>query len=174
MMLVSNAITGEMAVANVKVDVRVSKDLPKLRGEPFTMLFQKLGAVTAKNIKPVTAKVLIYLCAVVDYGNVVNKGSDQIAKELGYSIRNIQRALLELEEMKIIIRDKNATDGRWVMIYLNPYHSWKGKVIERKKKIAGYHPDQLEMFPPDQAQHSLLSMSPKTLEDVSVANANKK
>ena len=62
-----------------------------------------IESVTAKNIKPVTAKVLIYLCAVVDYGNVVNKGSDQIAKELGYSIRNIQRALLELEEMKIII-----------------------------------------------------------------------
>lgn len=146
-MLISNSITGEVATANVKVSVFVSKDVPKFKGEPFTMLFQKLGIVTAKTIKPVTAKLLLYLCACVDYGNVVGKGTEQIAEELGYSIRNVQRALLELEELKIVIRDKNATDKRMSIIYLNPYQSWKGKPADRTKKIAEYDNNQLDMFP---------------------------
>lgn len=150
-MLISNSITGEVVSANVKVSVHVSKDVPKLKGEPFTMLFQKLGMVTAKNIKPVTAKLLLYLCACVDYGNVINKGSEQIAEELGYSVRNVQRALVELTDMKIIIQDRNATDRRMSVIYLNPYQSWKGKVLDRKKKIAEYNSNQLEMFPEQMA-----------------------
>lgn len=154
-MLIADAITGEMESAEVKVNVYVTKEQPKFRGEPYTMLFQKLGIITAKNIQPVTAKLLLYLCACVDYGNVINKGTEQIAEELGYSERNIQRALKELEELKVIIRDKNATDRRMSVIYLNPYQSWKGKVADRKKKIASFNPDQLEMFPND-SQHSLL------------------
>ena len=159
-MLISNAITGEMEAANVKVNVYVERDVPKLKGEPFTMLFQKLGIVTAKKIRPVTAKLLLYLCASVDYGNVINKGPEQIAEELGYSRRNIERALKELEELKVIIKDKTAVDKRMNIIYLNPYQSWKGKVIDRRKQIASYtDPAQLEMFP---EKHSLLQMSKKT------------
>jgi predicted transcriptional regulator len=147
MMLVQNSITGEIESANVKVSVYVTKDTPKFKNEPFTMLFQKLGIVTAKSIKPVTAKLLLYLCACVEYGNVVGKGTEQIAEELGYSTRNVQRALLELEELKIIIKDKNATDKRMSVIYLNPYQSWKGKPSDRTKKIAEYNDNnQLDMF----------------------------
>jgi predicted transcriptional regulator len=154
-MLVSDGVTS--AVANLKATIHIQKDVPKIKGEPFTLLFQKLGIVTAKNIKPVTAKVLLYLCACVEYGNLVPRGSDQISNELGYSIRNIQRALSELEDLKIIIRNKNnETDGRFNMIYLNPYHSWKGKAAERKQKIAEYNPKQLEMFPEHKPKKALI------------------
>ena len=43
-------------------------------------------------------------------------------------------------------KDKNSTDKRMGVIYLNPYQSWKGKVADRKKKIATFNPDQLNMF----------------------------
>ena len=158
-MLISDSITGNIETANVKVSVYVQKDIPKLKGEPFTMLFQKLGIVTAKSIKPVTAKLLLYLCACVEYGNVIGKGTEQIAEELGYSIRNVQRALLELEELKIVIRDKNASDKRMSVIYLNPYQSWKGKTSDRTKKIAEYNNNQLELFP-DALQKQISAIEP--------------
>ena len=175
-MLVTNSISGAMENADVKVEIRVSKDRLKLQGEPYTMLFQKLGVVTAKNIRPVTAKVLLYLCAVVNYGNSIDKGSEQIGEELGYSPRNILRALKELEELKIIFRQNHPQNKKLTVIYLNPFHSWTGRVMDRKKKIAAHDPDQLQMFPDYKSnQHSLLRMSPKTLEEsVSVANADKK
>ena len=146
-MLISDSITGNVETANVKVSVFVQKNTPRIKGEPFTMLFQKLGIVTAKSIKPVTAKLLLYLCACVEYGNVIGKGTEQIAEELGYSIRNVQRALLELEDLKIVIRDKNASDKRMSVIYLNPFQSWKGTPSERTKRIAEYKCNQLELFP---------------------------
>jgi hypothetical protein len=158
--------------ANVKVNVYVQKDTPKLKGETFTMLFQKLGVVTARSIQPITAKLLLYLCAVVDYGNVINKGPEQIAEELNYSRRQIERGLKELVDLKIVVKVNNATDGRMVMIHLNPYQSWKGKVIDRKKYIAASDPNQLNLFPETNSKHSLLGMSKKTLDTVSVANTD--
>jgi hypothetical protein len=57
-----------------------------------------------------------------------------------------------------------------VCIYLNPYQSWKGNVMDRKKKIAAYsNPRQLEMFPEEKST-ILSAMSQKTLDTVSVAN----
>jgi DNA-binding MarR family transcriptional regulator len=145
--LMANSITGDLERANVKVSVHIQRDQAKYKGEPFTILFQKLGVITAKSIRPVTAKVLLYLCAAVEYGNVINKGSQQIAEELGFSQRNVLRALKELEDAKIIIREQNPTDKRLTSIYLNPYHSWKGNIDDRKLKIAKHDPDQLDMFP---------------------------
>jgi len=170
MMLVTDTITGAVETANVKVSVHVQRDTPKFKGEAFTMLFQKLGVVTARNIQPITAKLLLYLCAVVDYGNIVNKGPEQIAEELGFSRRQVGRGLKELIDLKIVVTQKNASDGRMVMIYLNPYQSWKGKVIDRKKYIAATDPNQLDLFP--DSKHSLVAMSKKTLDTVSVANTD--
>jgi DNA-binding transcriptional ArsR family regulator len=147
MAVISDSVTGQMKSAEVKVDIYIKKDTPRLYNEPFTMLFQKLGVVTAKSIKPISAKLLLYLCAVVEYGNIINKGAEQIAKEIGYSRRNVDRGLKELEELKIIIIERHASDGRWTLIYLNPFHSWKGKILDRKKRIATTDPAQLSMFP---------------------------
>lgn len=146
-MMIINSITGNMESVTAKVSVHIQKEGGKFIGMPYTMLFQKFGIVTAKTIKPVTAKLLLYLFACVEYGNVITKGSEQMAEELGYSKRNVQRALFELEELKIIIKDKNAIDKRMSLIYLNPYQSWKGKTSDRAKRIAEYDANQLELFP---------------------------
>lgn len=172
MVLISDTISGAMRAAEVKVSVHVQREAQKFKGEPYTMLFQKLGVLTAKNIQPITAKLLLYLCAVVEYGNQVNKGPEQIALELGFSRRQVERGLKELVEMKIVIKEKNPTDSRMVCIYLNPYQSWKGNVMDRKKKIAAYsNPRQLEMFPEEKST-ILSAMSQKTLDAVSVANTD--
>ena len=146
-MLIHNSITGNVESANVKVSVHIQKESGKFLGMPYTMLFQKFGVVTAKTIKPITAKLLLYLLACVEYGNIVTKGPTQMAEELNYSKRNVLRALSELEELKIIIRDKNTIDKRMSLIYINPLNSWKGKVSDRAKKIAEYDANQLELFP---------------------------
>ncbi len=172
MVLITDTISGAMSTAEVKVSVHVQRDAPKLKGEPFTMLFQKLGVLTAKNIQPITAKLLLYLCSVVEYGNQVNKGPEQLGLELGFSRRQVERGLKELVDLKIVIKEKNPTDSRMVSIYLNPYQSWKGTVLDRKKKLAGYNdPRQLEMFPEEQP-NILSEMSPKTLDAVSKANSD--
>lgn len=173
MMLITDTISGAVETSKVKVNMYVQKDTPKLKGESFTMLFQKLGVVTARSIQPITAKLLLYLCAVVDYGNIVNKGPHQIAEELGFSERQVRRGLAELVDLKIVVKDKNPIDARMVTIYLNPYQSWKGTVQDRNKKIASYNnPRQLEMFPEEKQPDILSAISQKTLDTVSAANSD--
>jgi len=145
MVVITDRITGVMQGA--KVSVIVSKDSPKYKNEPFTLLFQASTRAISRNIKPVTAKMLIHLCAIVDYENFIPQGKKEMAIELGYSIRQVERALGELEEMKVIIKSKHPQDARSVSYHLNPYQSWKGKPMERAKKIAAYDKNQLDMFP---------------------------
>jgi hypothetical protein len=144
MVMITDRLTGVMQGA--KVSVIVSKDSPKYKNEPFTLLFQASTRAISRNIKPVTAKMLIHLCAIVDYENFIPQGKKEMATELDYSIRQVERALNELEEMKVIIKSKHPQDARAVSYHLNPYQSWKGKPMERAKKIASYDPNQIDMF----------------------------
>lgn len=144
MVMISDNISGLMQSA--KVSVIVAPDKPKYKGEPFTLLFQASTRAISRNIKPVTAKMLIHLCAIVDYQNFIPQGKKEMALELGYSIRQVERALLELEDMKVILKSKHPQDSRMISYHINPYQSWKGNPTERNKKIAEYNPNQLEMF----------------------------
>jgi len=145
MVVITDRITGVMQGA--KVSVIVSKDSPKYKNEPFTLLFQASTRAISRNIKPVTAKMLIHLCAIVDYENFIPQGKREMATELNYSVRQVERALNELEEMKVVIKSKHPQDNRSSIYHLNPYQSWKGKPMERAKKIATYDTNQLDMFP---------------------------
>ena len=127
-----NSITNELEAA--KVTVIVQKDSQKYK-QPFTVLFQAVNIATAKNIRPVTAKVLLYLCSIVSYGNVIDRSSTEIAEELGYSCRNIEIAIKELIEYKIILKVPNPSDNRRSLIVINPMQSWKGTVKERNIAI---------------------------------------
>jgi DNA-binding MarR family transcriptional regulator len=144
MVAISNNITGEMD--NAKVTVVVSRDVPKFKGEPFTLLFQASTRAISRDIKPATAKLLIHLCAIVEYGNLIPQGKKEMADELGYSVRQVERALNELEDMKVIIKSKHPQDSRMSMYHINPYQSWKGATKERAKKIAEYDKNQLQLF----------------------------
>ena len=150
MVSISNNISGEME--NAKVTVIVARDMLKYKGEPFTLLFQASTRIISRLIKPVTAKLLIHLCAIVDYNNFIPQGKKEMANELGYSIRQLERALSELEEMKVILKSKHPQDNRISMYHINPYQSWKGATKERCKKISEYNKDQLQFpFPKEKA-----------------------
>jgi DNA-binding MarR family transcriptional regulator len=143
MAVIRNAVTQEME--SVKMTMIVARDKPKYINEPFTLLFQASTRVISRNIKPVTAKMLIYLCSIVEYNNIIPKGKKEMALELGYSLRQVERALNELELMKVIIKSKHIEDNRITVYSINPYQSWKGDISERKKKITEHSPDQLQI-----------------------------
>jgi DNA-binding MarR family transcriptional regulator len=145
MLMINNIISGE--VENAKVTVIVSRETAKYKNESFTLLFQASTRAISRHIKPITAKMLIHLCAIVEYENFIPQGKTEMANELGYSIRQVERALNDLEEMKVIIKSKHPQDYRSSIYHLNPFQSWKGKPNERAKKISSYDKFQLEMFP---------------------------
>ena len=144
MISVRNAITNEMETA--KLTMIVQRDTPKYKGEPFTMMFQAVNKAVARNVKPATAKLLLYLCSEVAYGNIVSKGIPEMAKDLGYSDRQVHRAMVELEELKVVIKSKNPSDNRLTMYHINPHHSWKGTVRDRSKQISIVPKNQLDIF----------------------------
>jgi DNA-binding MarR family transcriptional regulator len=144
MVSISNNITGEMD--NAKVTVVVSRDVPKFKGEAFTLLFQASTRAISRAIKPATAKLLIHLCAIVEYNNIIPQGVDEMASELGYSQRQVLRALSELTDMNVVIKSKHPQDNRITQYHINPYQSWKGATKERAKKISEYDKNQLSLF----------------------------
>jgi DNA-binding MarR family transcriptional regulator len=128
MLAIHNAITDE--IEGAKVTVRIERDRIKHK-EPYTVLFQAVNYATAKNVRPVTAKLLLYLCSVCDYENIITMNSTDLAEELGYTQRNVQIALKELDEYKIITRTQHPQDKRCSIITLNPLQSWKGQASKR-------------------------------------------
>jgi hypothetical protein len=142
--VITNTITKEME--SVKMTINVARDKPKYKNEPFTLLFQASTRAISRTIKPVTAKMLIHLCAIVEYNNFIPQGKKEMSKDLGYSLRQTERALLELEQMKVIIKTKHSEDSRLNVYHINPYQSWKGDMPNRIKKIASYNPNQLQIF----------------------------
>lgn len=132
MIAIHNAVTDE--IEGAKVTIRVEREKIKHK-EPYTVLFQAVNYATAKNVRPVTAKLLLFLCSVCDYENVIAMSSDDFAEELGYTQRNVQIALKELEEFKIITRTQHPQDKRCFIITLNPLQSWKGQASKRLSYI---------------------------------------
>lgn len=143
---IQNGITGEMD--NAVVTVTVKRDIPKYKGEPFTLLFQASSRAITRNIKPATAKLLLYLCSIVEYNNIIPQGTKEMARDLGYSVRQIERALNELISFNIVIKNKHPKDNRITLYYINPFQSWKGEKKDRSKKIEETNPNQLKLpFP---------------------------
>jgi hypothetical protein len=133
MMAITNAVTGEMETA--KVSVYVERDRPRYKGEPFTMLFQSVNAVMVRKMKPVTCRLMLYLCCVSEYGNFIEVTMATLAEDLEYNPRQVQRAMRELKDFNIIQTMPNPKDKRMTIITLNPRQSWKGKVKDRSKAI---------------------------------------
>lgn len=132
MMAISNAITGELETA--KVTVFVERNKPRYK-DSFTIFFQAVNMALVRDIKPITAKMLLYFCASVEYNNTISKNVEDIAKELGYTRQAVSMALKELSDKNIIIIEKHGTDKRCNIYRLNPYQSWKGKPVERIKVL---------------------------------------
>lgn len=128
MIAIHNAVTDE--IEGAKVTIRIEREKIKHK-EPYTVLFQAVNYATAKNVRPVTAKLLLFLCSVCDYENVISMSSTDLAEELGYTSRNLQIAISELVEFKIITKTPHPEDKRTYRISLNPLQSWKGQASKR-------------------------------------------
>lgn len=133
MIAVQNAITGEMETA--KVTIHVQRDIPKYK-DAFTILFQSSTLAICREIKPITAKLLMYLNSTSQYSNIIDRTVQEIADELNYKRNQVQKGLKQLLELNIIIKSQHPTDRRKHILMLNPYQSWKGKPVERAKAIA--------------------------------------
>ena len=131
MLAITNAVTGEMETA--KVTVIVQRDTPKYKDEAFTIFFQAVNLAMIKKTKPITAKLLLYLFAEVDWKNKIDRLIDEICIDLDYKPRQVFTAIKELEEMNIIRKIPHGNDKRRYFIILNPLQSWKGKVKEREE-----------------------------------------
>jgi DNA-binding MarR family transcriptional regulator len=70
---------------------------------------------------------------------------EEICEDLGYKRAQVSIAVRDLVEMKIILKVPNGDDKRRSKFMLNPHQSWKGKAIDRAKKIAEYNPQQLAL-----------------------------
>lgn len=145
MVTIQNAITGEMDTA--KVTMIVARDVPKYKNEPFTILFQASTYILGRDITPVACKVLITICGCVDYGNKIGKTQQEIADHIKYSKRNVERAYEELRKANVLYKQTNPVDARMNDWYINAYQSWKGSIIDRKKRIQETNPAQLGLFP---------------------------
>lgn len=146
MVNIQDAITGE--VEQAKVSVYVQRDIPKYKSEKFTLLFQLASLSTKRDLSPSACKLALILLDVVEYGNVVNASTNDMAELCGYSKRQTERALNELVNANVLTKSKHPVDGRMTQYHLNPYFSWKGTVKDRKKYIKNFvNPDQLLLFP---------------------------
>ena len=133
MVAIQNAITGELETA--KVTVFVEKNKPKYK-DNFTILFQAVNLALIREIKPITAKMLLYFCSICDYGNIISKNIEDISKDLGYSRQFVSIALKELQELNIIEIEKHNNEQRCNIYRINAFQSWKGKPVERMKTIS--------------------------------------
>ena len=132
MVAITNAVTGEMETA--KVTIHVQRDILKYK-ESFTILFQSATLAQVKEIKPITAKLLLYLNSISLFSNIVDRTTDEIATELGYKRNQVQKGLKQLSDFNIILKTKHP-DGRRNLLMINPHQSWKGKPVERAKTLS--------------------------------------
>jgi hypothetical protein len=153
MMAMKNNISGELETA--KVTMIVERDEPKYKGLDFTILFQIVSRVMVKEMTPISSRLLLFCLTIVDYGNKIPMGINQMAEELLYSKRQCQRGMDELINFKVIIKQQHPIDKRMVEYYLNPLQSWKGKVIERTKRIAETPINQLDLFATLPGEHDV-------------------
>jgi len=142
MVLIKDAITGQMERA--KVTITVKKDKAKC-SDKFTLLFQAVNAVIVKHTKPVTCKMLLYLLTVVRYDNRVDRTIAEICEDLEYKRSQVSQSLRELEDSKIIMRIEHPDDKRKFIIILNPLQSWKGDIGLRAKMIQSAPKNQLQI-----------------------------
>ena len=71
-------------------------------------------------------RVLLFICARLDFENWVQVTLKEIGDELGIHKPDVSKAIKLLEEKEIILRGPKF--GRSYAFRLNPYYGWKGKV----------------------------------------------
>lgn len=139
-----NMVTNEMETA--KVSIRVEKDIPRYKNEPFTILFQVANSLLIGDMPLIDCKVLLYMMSISQYGNIIDRTIKEMAEEMKVKDSNyVQKALKRLTEANIVIAHKHPQDNRRFVYMINPKQSWKGNVKDRAKTISFFNPNQLKM-----------------------------
>ncbi|MGB5592710.1 MAG: helix-turn-helix domain-containing protein [Crocosphaera sp.] len=81
---------------------------------------------TDKELTGENYRVLLILLSKLDFENWIQITQTEISEKLDMKKQNVSRAILLLEEKKIILRGPKI--GRTYAFRLNPYYGWKGKV----------------------------------------------
>lgn len=115
--------------------VNIFNGRPKHRGPDFTMIFQTITYAFTINSSPATCKMLLYFLTKSEWNNVVSCNIETIAEDLKMSKRTVLRSVQELKKENIIVSIQDDDDHRRNVYIMNPYQSWKGELITRKKYL---------------------------------------
>jgi predicted transcriptional regulator len=164
MVALHNSITNEMEFA--KVSVRVEKDMPKYKNEPFVILFQVANSLLIGDMQLIDCKVVLYMMSKSQYGNVIDRTIKEMAEEMKVKDSNyVQKSLKRLVEMKIVLARKHPSDNRRFIYMLNPKQSWKGTVKDRQKTMGFFNPKQLQMpFDEEPKEQSIKQSLPNNFD----------
>jgi hypothetical protein len=102
-------------------------------GKGWIMNSQEALEILAKDkeIKGESYRVLLFICARLDFENWIQISQVEIANELKMHRQQVSKAMKILEAKEIILRGPEV--GRSYAFRLNPYFGWKGKVIHLEK-----------------------------------------
>jgi len=119
---------------DTQVNVFIKRDKEKF-DDDFTFLFIGKQNEIIRNISPIGAKVFLWFCCEMMYGNFVEILQKRLAILINVSESSLKRAIKELIDSKVIIPYKNANDTRQNFYIINPIHSWRGNAKERTKAL---------------------------------------
>jgi DNA-binding MarR family transcriptional regulator len=100
----------------------------------FVYIFQNVEFLLVQILAPSSCKVLMYLRAVTEYYNRIDKDVSEIATWCNLSEISVKRAVKELKKYNIVLQIKSSSDNRRNIYHINPQSSWKG-VIDKAKEL---------------------------------------
>jgi predicted transcriptional regulator len=125
----------------------------------FVYIFQNVEFLLVQILAPSSCKVLMYLRAVTEYYNRIDKDISEVATWCNLSEVSVKRSFKELRKYNIVQQTKNNMDNRRNIYYINPQSSWKG-VIDKAKELYPHfnltsmqNNNQLELALKDQVQN---------------------
>ncbi len=110
---------------------------PKRRngfGEGWVAMAQPaLMALATGEIFGEEARVFFGLIAILDFENWIQLNQSELSEKLKMKRQNFNRALLKLENEKILIRGPRV--GRSITFRLNPNYGWKGSAKKHNEAL---------------------------------------
>ena len=135
---ISKEISEEELIAKLewKDRSRHRKIIKQFYGEKI-MIFQAILKKAVKELSNDELKVLMYMLGIMDFENWIHIPQKELAKDIGFDLRRLQRALKGLKEKGYIEVYKK---GRSNYYRINPEIAWKGKERAHIKVLKNNNP----------------------------------
>ena len=128
----TRVVDGQLVVEEIVDDsmILTRKKAPKMNGGDFVFVFQKamLEIVKNGNLTKNAYRLLVYLIAKTEFEKEINTTLYQIAKELNLDQSSASKGMKVLEDINIVVRNKNLRTFR-----LNYELAFKGNTKTYKK-----------------------------------------